>query len=131
VFLYLDDRLVASQSMEEHRHHLCLVLQLLQANGLVIMRRSACLGKAAWSSWGIRPLLDRVAAVKNFLRPTTIVEMQAFLVQYNNYCHFVSTAAQLLKQLTNALQSGLKPHTMLKWSPDMVATFDAARSHNA
>jgi RNase H-like domain found in reverse transcriptase len=77
---------------------------------------------------GIRPLPDRVAAVKNFPRPTTMVEMQAFLGLYNYYRRFVPAAAQLLKPLTDALQGGLKPHAKFKWTGDKLAAFDAARA---
>jgi cleavage and polyadenylation specificity factor subunit 1 len=38
VFVYLDDLLVASRSVQEHKAHLRQVLGLLQKNGLVINR---------------------------------------------------------------------------------------------
>jgi Reverse transcriptase (RNA-dependent DNA polymerase) len=47
VFIYLDDLLVASRSVEEHRRHLRQVLQLLQANGLVINEEKCLFGQTS------------------------------------------------------------------------------------
>jgi Reverse transcriptase (RNA-dependent DNA polymerase) len=65
--IYLDDLLVASRSVEEHRRHLRQVLQLLQANGLVINAEKCLFGQTSLEflghlvqADGIRPLPDRV-----------------------------------------------------------------------
>jgi hypothetical protein len=36
VFIYLDDVLITSRTVEEHQHHLRLVFQLLSKNGLLL-----------------------------------------------------------------------------------------------
>jgi transposase InsO family protein len=135
VFVYLDDLLIASRSAAEHRVHLRQVLQLLQTNGLVInldkcifgQPRLEFLGHVVHAD-GISPLQDRVKAVKEFPKPTTVVEMQAFLGLYNYYRRFVPAAARLLKPLTDALQGGLKPSSKLEWTSAMDAAFSAAKS---
>jgi Reverse transcriptase (RNA-dependent DNA polymerase) len=104
VFVYLDDLLVASRSIAKHRLHLRQVLQLLQDNGLVVNKVH---------TGGVSPLLDRVAAVRNFPRASNDVELQAFLGLFNYYRQFVPAAAKLLKPLTDALQGGLRPQTNL------------------
>jgi RNase H-like domain found in reverse transcriptase len=77
------------------------VLQLLQTNGLVINADKCLFGHTSLEflghlvqADGIRPLPDRVVAVKNFPRPTTMVEMQAFLGLYNYFCASCRTASQ-------------------------------------
>jgi hypothetical protein len=70
---------------------------------------------------GISPLQDRVKAVKEFPKPMTVVEMQAFLGLYNYY-------RRLLKPLTDALQGKLKPTSKLEWTGAMDAAFTAAKS---
>jgi Reverse transcriptase (RNA-dependent DNA polymerase)/RNase H-like domain found in reverse transcriptase len=134
VFVYLDDLLVASRSVVEHREHLRQVLQLLQANGLVINLEKCTFGQPrleflghAVHADGVSPLQDRVAAVKEFPKPTTVVEMQAFLGLYNYYRRFVPAEARLLKPLTDALQGGLRPNSKLVWSSDMDTAFAAAK----
>jgi hypothetical protein len=86
VFVYLDDLLVTSCSVAEH----------LQANGLVINLEKCTFGQPRLEflghvvhADGISPLQDHVTAVKNFPRPTRVVEMQAFLGLYNYYCRFI------------------------------------------
>jgi Reverse transcriptase (RNA-dependent DNA polymerase) len=101
VFVYLDDLLVTSHSIAEHCLHLRQVLQLLQDNGLVVNKEKCLFGQTSIEflghtvhAGGVSPLLDRVAAVRDFPRPT-------------NYYHwFVPAAAKILKPLTDALQGG-------------------------
>ena len=89
-FVYLDDILVASRSVEEHEIHLREVLTRLQQHGLVLNAE-----KCAWfqpavsylghevSSSGIRPLADRVAAISKFPAPTTVPQLQTYLGMVN------------------------------------------------
>jgi RNase H-like domain found in reverse transcriptase len=53
--------------------------------------------------------------------------MQAFLGLFNYYRRFVPAAARIVKPLTDALQGGLRPHSLLTWSSEMSAAFEAAR----
>jgi hypothetical protein len=93
VFVYLDALLIASKSVEDHKEHLRSVLGQLQQNGLVINAEKCSFGRQQLefqghlvSPGGISPLPDRVAAIKNFPRPNTVVELQAFLGVFNYYC---------------------------------------------
>jgi Reverse transcriptase (RNA-dependent DNA polymerase) len=135
VFVYLDDLLVASRSIAEHRLHLRQVLQLLQDNGLVVNKEKCLFGQTRIEflghvvhAGGVSPLLDRVAAVKDFPRPSNVVELQAFLGLFNYYRRFVPAAAKLLKPLTDALQGGLQPQTKVLWSEAMESAFAAAKA---
>jgi Reverse transcriptase (RNA-dependent DNA polymerase) len=78
-FIYLDDLLVASRDMQEHRRHLRQVLQRLQDNGLVLNVDKCQFGLPALeflghtvSASGIAPLPARVEAIKAFPRPATV-----------------------------------------------------------
>jgi hypothetical protein len=111
------------------------VFKQLQVNGLVINKEKCVFGQARLDflghqvqAAGISPLEDRVAAIKDFPQPSTVVEMQAFLGLFNYYRHFIPAAARIVKPLTDALQGGLKPQYKLQWSSEMSATFQAARS---
>jgi hypothetical protein len=86
VFIYLDDLLVASSSVEEHRLHLRSVLQKLQDNGLVLNVEKCVWGQSSleflghqFSAAGVAPLASRVEAVNSFPCPVTVQQLQAFL----------------------------------------------------
>ena len=99
-FVYLDDILVASRLVEEHKIHLEEVLTQLQQHGLVLNAE-----KCAWfqpavsylghevSSSGIRPLADRVSAISKFPLPATVPQLQTYLGMVNFYRHFLRGAA--------------------------------------
>jgi cleavage and polyadenylation specificity factor subunit 1 len=111
IFVYLDDILVASRSVEEHQQHLQQVLHRLQDNGLVINA-----GKCVWgqsqieflghsiSVAGVAPLQSRVAAIQKFPPPATVQQLQAFLGLFNFYRRFVPAAAAVVRPLTDALR---------------------------
>ena len=69
VFVYMDDILIASRTMEEHQDHVRQVMSRLQQHGLVINAEKCEWGLATVdylghrvTASGIRPLQDRVAA---------------------------------------------------------------------
>jgi hypothetical protein len=77
VFIYLDNLLIDSKSVEDHREHLRLVLGQLQQNGLVINAEKCSFGRQQLeflghlvSASGISLLPDRVAAIKTSPGPT-------------------------------------------------------------
>jgi cleavage and polyadenylation specificity factor subunit 1 len=130
VFVYLDDLLIASKSVEDHREHLRLVLGQLQQNGLVINAEKCSFGHQQLeflghlvSAGGISLLPDRVAAIKNFPRPNTVVELQAFLGVFNYYCRFVAATVNVVRPLTDALQGGPRPQSQIQWSEARLAAF--------
>jgi hypothetical protein len=135
VFVYLDDLLIASKSVEDHREHLRLVLGQLQQNGLVINAEKCCFSRQQLeflghlvSTGGISPLPDRVAAIRSFPRPNTVVELQAFLGVFNYYRRFVAAVANMVRPLTDALQGGPRPQSQIQWSADRLAAFEAAKA---
>jgi Reverse transcriptase (RNA-dependent DNA polymerase) len=109
-FIYLDDLLIASLSVKEHRRHLREVQGRLAANGLVVNRDKCVLGQSSIEFLGHRvtvagilPLPQRVEALRRFLRPNTVQELQAFLGLLNFYRQFVPPAVAILRPLTDAL----------------------------
>ena len=73
LFGYIDDVLIASHSVDEHRTHLRILFERLEANGLHIqptkcefaVPKLTFLGHVV-SDEGIAPLPDRVNAIKEF-----------------------------------------------------------------
>ena len=131
VFVYIDDILVASESMEQHLHDLEQVFKTLSANGMVVRRDKCVLGKSSLEFLGyhvdpsgISPLPDRVTAISAAAPPTTVKELQRFLGMVGYYRRFIPDAAQHLYHLFEALKG--KPKT-LTWTPNMQKSFDATK----
>jgi len=130
IFVYLDDILIASQSIADHRRHLQEVLSRLRQFGLVLNLDKCVLGRSCLdflghkiSASGARPLESQVAAVQDFPQPGTIKEMQAFLGLVNFYRRFIPGAAGILLPLTSSLRGGVGGHTPVPWTTDMLLAF--------
>merc|ERR1711911_51101 len=99
-FVYLDDILIASSTLEEHLQDLERVFNILNQNGLVINRKKCVLGKSKVEflghevdAQGIRPLKEKVEAILAVKAPTTVKELQRFHGMMNYYRRFIKAAA--------------------------------------
>ena len=131
VFCYIDDILIASVDEKEHLHDLKVVLDNLRDNGLVTNRKKCVLGRTSLEflgylvdANGISPLPERVAAIRDFPRPTTVQELQRFLGMLNYYRRFVPRAAHHLHHLFEALKG--KPRNLV-WDQGCELSFKAAK----
>ena len=134
-FIYIDDVLVASKSRKEHVLHLQEVLSRLKKAGLVLNVAKCTFAQSSVeflghsvSAHGIRPLADKVRALRSHSRPSTIKELQQFLGMLNFYRKFIPAAAQLLAPLTEVLKGSPAGSRRLMWTAVMVAAFDKAKS---
>ena len=109
-YAYLDDLLITSSRADEHKHHLCTVLQCLDKYGIVINPLKCVTGVEELtflehhvSSSGIRPLDDKVQAVRDLPRPNTQCELRKFLGLIIFYHRFLNHGAAILKPFSNLL----------------------------
>ena len=130
-FVYIDDILVASETEEEHLHDLKVVLDLLRENGLVTNRKKCILGRSSIEFLGyqvdengISPLPERVDAIRQIKRPTTVKELQRFLGMVNYYRKFIPRAAHHLHHLFDALKG--KPKELV-WDEGCTLSFEATK----
>ena len=131
IFVYLDDILIASTTLEEHLEDLKKVFTILEENGLVVNRKKCVLGKAsldflghAVDSDGIKPLPEKVEAIVATLPPANIKQLQRFHGMVNYYRRFVPSAAHHLCALFDALQG--KPKK-LDWTDKLQKSFDSIK----
>ena len=131
VFCYIDDILIASVDEQEHLQDLKVVLDKLRENGLVTNRKKCVLGQKSLEFLGylvdengISPLPDRVAAIRDFPRPTTVQELQRFLGMLNYYRRFIPRAAHHLHHLFEALKG--RPRNLV-WDRGCELSFSAAK----
>jgi hypothetical protein len=134
-FVYLDDIVLASHSVEEHVVHLCKLFKRLQQFGLVINRGKCIFGQSSVeflghqvSAKGALPLQGNVKAILDFPQPQLVKQLQGFLGSVNFYRRFLPGAAKFLKPLTDSLKGSPKPAALVQWSPEMVEAFKTAET---
>ena len=134
VFVYLDDILVASPSMDQHVRDVRAVLSRLAAAGLSINKDKCLFGASSVtflghhvSPDGIKPLPSKVDTILAFQRPATKVELQRFLGCINFYHRFIPRLAAVLAPL-HSLQTSVKAQKApLLWSASAISAFSNAK----
>ena len=131
IFVYIDDILIASETKERHLADVKLCLDHLRENGLVVSRKKCILGKSSLEFLGyhvdhngISPLPERVSAIRDFVRPTSVKELQRFLGMINYYRRFIPKAAHHMHYLFEALKG--KPKD-LHWNERCNQSFVAIK----
>lgn len=120
VFVYLDDIVIASETFEAHLQSLSEVARRLKAANLSINLEKSkfCVSELPYlgyilSSEGLRPNPDRVEAIVNFERPSSLRSLRRFLGMANYYRRFIPNFSTLSVPLTDLLRK--KPKT-LNWT---------------
>ena len=123
--------MIASATKEEHLEDLERVFKILEENGLVVNRKKCILGASSVeflghlvNANGIRPLPEKVEAIRKTRPPTSIKELRRFLGMVNYYRRFVKAAAHHLYYFFDALKASPK---RLNWSEDMQTSFDSIK----
>ncbi len=134
-YCYLDNLRIASPDLETHQHHLRQVFRRLQRFGLVINLEKCVFAVESFeflgnlvSAEGAKPLSSYVEAVDKRSPPTTIKELQVFLGLVNFYRRFLPGVAVTLRPLTDVLRGSPPASEQLVWSPEMEASFVAAKA---
>uniref|UniRef100_A0A4W5RP12 ribonuclease H n=1 Tax=Hucho hucho TaxID=62062 RepID=A0A4W5RP12_9TELE len=131
IYVYLDDILIFSSSLQEHVQHVRRVLQRLLENGLFV-KAEKCIFHAQSvpflgyivSTEGIRMDPDKVKAVVDWPSPDSRKALQRFLGFANFYRRFIRNFSQIVAPLT-ALTS---PRIMFRWSDTAEAAFAKLKS---
>ncbi|GBN26829.1 Transposon Tf2-6 polyprotein [Araneus ventricosus] len=112
---YIDDVLVASKNEEEHIRHLRILFKRFQDQGIRINPSKCNFGKSQVNflgykitEKGIQPMEDKVSAIVNFPKPSTVQEMRRFLAMMNFYRRFILHAASTQAPLFHYLKGAKK-----------------------
>ena len=117
VIVFLDDILIFSKTIEDHKQHVRKVLELLRANQLYA-KESKCeffqssisfLGHVV-GQHGISMEKDKVKAVIEWPIPTTVPAIRSFLGLAGYYRRFVKDFSRIASPLTDLLQTDVKFH---------------------
>jgi len=130
VFNYLDDLVVYSRSVEEHAQHVRTVLRRLRDAGFTLnptkmtigAREATYLGHCM-SSRVISVLPDRVAAIREFPRPTNLRSLGRFIGMAGFYTRFVPNFYKLAA-LLHALK---KKDVKILWTEERQTAFESLK----
>ena len=131
VISYLDDILVADNSMEDHLKHLDKVLTALEKAGLKLnpskcsfARDSViCLGHKL-SREGIAPDPANIAKIKSWKPPQSVKQLRAFLGLTGYYRQFVKQYSQIAGGLTDLTKDDVK----WEWAEEHQKAFETLRN---
>ena len=123
VFFYIDDILIFSKDLEEHRKHLALVFERLGYYGLVL-NKEKCIFAAGEITFlghhvsenGVAPLESKVEAVRNFTKPSTMKGLRRFLGMVNFYRRFLPGAAKAMAPLHALLSPNKVSRKPIEWN---------------
>ena len=108
-FAYLDDIIIFSDSLEEHRQHVRLVLQALQDSQLHL-KPAKCvwntteisfLGFTAVAGKGLRMSDDKIQALRDLPKPRGLTDLRSLLGMVNFYDKFIPHYSDIVAPLTD------------------------------
>jgi cleavage and polyadenylation specificity factor subunit 1 len=134
VYVYIDDILVVASNDVQHDQRLRALFQRLSEYGLVVNPAKSILGAQSVSFLGfqinvsgIRPLDDRVQAIRNFPEPISYVSLSEFLGMINFYHRFIPRCSHMARPLhdlvTKSRLSKSKAISAADWSPSCKTAF--------
>lgn len=77
---------------------------------------------------GKRPLPDRVIAITQLNKPTTVTGLRSLMGLFNFNRMYIPDFSDLAKPLTEALKGGLPGASPLEWTADMAESFTLLKS---
>ena len=131
VNVYLDDILIASATLAEHKIHLRQVLERLKQAGLVINKSKCFIAQPEVEYLGyiisknnIRPIPRKVKDILDFPKPKTVNEMQKFAGMINFYRRSLPHLAETLLPLNQFTgKSKKRDKTPIDWTPESESAF--------
>ena len=126
VIVFIDDILIYSQSKDEHREHLRIILQILKEKQLFAkfkkcefwLEKVSFLGHVV-SQEGISVDPTKVEAVNNWSRPTSVTEIRSFLSLAGYYRRFVEGFSKIAMPLTQLTRKTNK----FEWTDECEKSF--------
>ncbi|XP_070055084.1 uncharacterized mitochondrial protein AtMg00860-like [Nicotiana tomentosiformis] len=113
VIVFIDDILIYSCILEEHEHHLRLVLRTLREQKLYakFSKCEFCLDSVAFlgydvSGEGIKVDPKKIEAVQSWSHPTSATEIRRFLGLAGYYRQFMEGYSSIVSPLTRLTQKG-------------------------
>lgn len=128
VIVFLDDILIYSRTLAEHREHVRMVLQKLREHRLYA-KASKCeffcdhvefLGHRVDRD-GLHMMDDKVRAIREWPRPQSVEDVRSFLGMAGYYRKFIQGFSTLAAPLTEVLKKGVR----FEWTDSLERSFRA------
>jgi len=124
--VFIDNILVYSSTVEEHEHHLRMVLEKLAQHQLYAkfskcefwLQEVAFLGHVL-SAEGVAVDPAKIEAVKEWEQPRNVTEVRSFLGLVGYYCRFIENFSKIARPMTNLL----KKTKEFEWTPECERSF--------
>ncbi|XP_019250968.1 PREDICTED: uncharacterized protein LOC109229874 [Nicotiana attenuata] len=134
VIVFIDAILIYSRSETDHAEHLRIVLQTLEDHKLYAkfsncefwLKSVAFLGHVI-SGEGVKVDIQKIEAVKNWPRPTSLSDIRSFLGLAGYYRRFVDGFSSISSPLTRLTQKKVK----FQWSDACVKSFEELKKRLA
>ena len=134
IFVYLDDVLIFSPSLEEHKRHIEYVMDVLAKYNLQIAIEKCEFFKneieflgVKLSKDGISPEPDKISTIDEFLLPEKPTMLRRYLGMIGFYRHLIPNFAQMVYPMTELMRlSDMKSD--LVWSDEAVKSFETSKS---
>ena len=128
---YLDDILIYSDNIEEHKIHVRQVLERLRESGLHLkpekcefFRKEVKYLGLIIGRDGIKMDPEKVKTVRDWPTPEKLVDVQSFLGFANFYRRFIKGYSEIVRPLTALTKKDCK----WKWEPEQQAAFDLLKN---
>ena len=114
-FVYMDDVICFSKSLDEHKQHLKLIFEKLRQFNLKVQidkceffRKDVEFLGHTVTPEGIRPNPSKIKAIQNYPIPKTTKEIKSFLGLIGYYRRFICNYAKIVFPLTKCLKKDAK-----------------------
>ncbi|XP_039014624.1 uncharacterized protein LOC120144671, partial [Hibiscus syriacus] len=128
--VYFDDILIYSQTLDDHVQHLRSVLETLQKEKLYanLQKCSFCTNKLAFlgfivSSQGLEVDPEKIKAIQDWPRPTSISQVRSFHGLASFYRRFVPNFSSIASPLTGVI----KKNSTFEWGKEQEEAFMAIK----
>ena len=130
VFVYIDDMLIFSDNVEQHKIHLRQVFEILANNSLRIGLEKCEFSKKSLaflgfdiSDSGIKPRKSKCEALENINLPETIKELHSFLGAIGFYRHHIRRFAEIAVPLHNRIKAAASSAEKIDLSDEELTAF--------